>query len=353
MSTSYGRRVFLCATVALTAIALFTTSTSAAGPGHSTVFGAPSSNNIDPAQRKRPGLRTSWVKLNTASEPSDRAAMAAAYDPVSRTVVLFGGFTTLDYPSDTWSFDGTTWTQITGTVSPPGRAGATLMFDLPTQKLILFGGYDGSQWLNDTWIFDGATGTWEAGTPATVPPPGTGPSGFTDPSNGRATFFGGYDGHFYQLDTWQWDGSDWVQLAPVNSPGARSAAACGVDPSRSIAVLFGGLASINPNNTWTWDGSTWNGQLPNVQPPLRYNSAAAFDAVFSAVLMFGGGAGGPELNDLWEWTGSDWVEISTGRTPSGRESFAFVYDEDLNEIVLFGGQAGDKLLNDTWVLTHR
>src|SRR6266536_105759 len=68
--------------------------------------------------------------------------------------------------------------------------------------------------------------------------------------------FGGFDGHFYQLTMWQWNGTDWTQLFPPTVPFARSSAAVATNTSTGQVVMFGGLADVNPNNTWTYDGTT-------------------------------------------------------------------------------------------------
>src|SRR6266542_4386825 len=41
----------------------------------------------------------------------------------------------------------------------------------------------------------------------------------------RSDLFGGFDGQFYQLTMWQWNGSDWTQLSPSTVPFARASAA--------------------------------------------------------------------------------------------------------------------------------
>jgi hypothetical protein len=41
--------------------------------------------------------------------------------------------------------------------------------------------------------------------------------------------FGGFDGRFYQLGTWQWTGRYWMQLHPATSPTARSEGPIGTE----------------------------------------------------------------------------------------------------------------------------
>jgi hypothetical protein len=292
-----------------------------------------------------------WARLHPTNSPTPRGAPAMAYDPVSRKVVMFGGFTATTHLNDTWTFDGRTWTKQTTSVAPPPRAAGNMTYDAVSKTLILFGGFSGSSYLGDTWIWNGATSSWKAAHPKTLPPAMTEPAVFTDPRNGHAVIFGGYDGRFYQLNTWRWTGTDWQKL-PGTPPSARSGMVAATDPTTKSSVIFDGLADVNPYNTWTWNGKTWKQQSPASQPPSRYNSAAAYDPALAAVVAFGGGQGGLDLNDTWAWTntGATWTQLTPATSPRARESFGMAYDAALGHVVIFGGASGNKLLNDTWEL---
>ncbi len=299
-------------------------------------------------------VKLGWIQLTPAQSPPARAAMASAYDPISHRTVIFGGFGPTNYFNDTWTFDGTTWTKMNTPVAPSGRAAASMAYDEVTHTIVLFGGFNTTQhYLGDTWIWNGATSTWTQATTTVSPTPVTGPMTFTDPISGHVDVYGGYDGHFYQLTTYRWTGSDWVQLQPAHSPWARSAAVCTLDRAHHKVVLFGGLASVNPWNTWTWDGVDWTMESPAHQPQNRYDSAGVFDPHFHAVIVFGGGAGGAQIDDTWQWNGTDWAELQPMFSPSPRESFAAVYDATLGHLVLFGGQGPNALDSDTWWLARR
>lgn len=294
-----------------------------------------------------------WTQLSPAAVPPARGAPAMAYDPDHAKIVLFGGFPAAGYLADTWILEGHVWREIHPPVSPPARAAAGFAWDAATHKLVLFGGYDGVHDLGDTWIFDGATETWTDAHPPASPTAVTGPSLFTDPLLGRVDAFGGFNGMFYQLTTWQWDGATWQQLHPTHSPSARAAAIAALDPVHGSVVLFGGLGSVNPNNTWLWDGTDWISQSPGVQIPLRYNSSAVFDERLQRVVVFGGGSGGAPLNDTWIWTGSTWRQLFPSQAPTGRESFGLAYDRALRHTIVFGGDRSGNLLNDMWWLDLR
>ena len=122
------------------------------------------------------------------------------------------------------------------------------------------------------------------------------------------------------------------------------------DPIRQNAIVFAGLASLNPYNTWTWDGTAWTRQLPSSQPPYRYFSGAAFDPRFDSVICFGGGSNGSDMSDTWAWNGTDWLQMATEGLIAPRESFGITYDEVRGRTMVFGGLVGGKLLRDTWIL---
>lgn len=275
-----------------------------------------------------------------------------AYDHVSKYVVMFGGFDENSYFNETWVFDGT-WSKVNTSNAPPARAAANMAFDKVTRRLVLFGGFDGQHYLNDTWLWDGATRTWTQAHPALVPKAVTAPMLFTDPKDGHADLFGGYDGKFYQATTFRWKGNNWRQLAPFHSPSARSSAIVAYDAAAHYVVMYGGLADMRPDNTWTWDGADWTLQSPPTQPLLVYDAAGAYDPHLGRVIAFGGGHGGEDQNTTWKWNGTTWKNVATPQAPAARESFGMAYDKALGHLVIFGGLAGNTLMNDTWQLNRR
>ena len=290
-----------------------------------------------------------WVQPALSAGLLPRSAMAVAYDEAHGKLVLFGGYDETSYLRDTWVFDGTGWTQVSHG-GPSARAAASMAYDAVMQKLVLFGGFNG-QYLGDTWIFDAGTNQWTAAAPTTSPKAVTGPNLFTDPLNGHAVAYGGYDGMFYQLTTYRWTGSNWQLLNPSVKPWARAAATVSNDPLHGNVLLFGGLASVNPWNTWTWDGSNWTELSLSVQPPNRYDGAAAFDPQLGGVVIFGGGSGGTDLNDTWLWNGSSWKELHPNHQPAPRESHGMAFVPSTG-IVVVGGENNVQLLGDTWALLH-
>jgi hypothetical protein len=58
------------------------------------------------------------------------------------------------------------------------------------------------------------------------------------------------------------------------------------DALRNRVVLFGGNGPLN--DTWEWDGTTWVQMTVAVSPPARGGHAMAYDAARRQVVLFGG-----------------------------------------------------------------
>lgn len=165
-----------------------------------------------------------------------------------------------------------------------------------------------------------------------------------DSARGRTVLFGGLStvgGVRFFNDTWEWDGTNWTQMAD-SGPAARCESAMAFDAERKQTVLFSG--NIKTPDTWGWDGLNWT-QLADSGPPARDQSAMAYDAQRKQILIFSGIAS----PDTWGWNGTDWTQLAeTG--PAGRYLHAMAYDSQRDRTVLFGGQsfATGAYLGDTW-----
>jgi hypothetical protein len=99
-----------------------------------------------------------WSQLSPATIPPARQGAGMAYDPTTGTVVMFGGCPGWDTTmNDTWIWDGVNWTQEFPAVSPPARTFQTqgMAYDPLTETVVMFGGG-----LGDTWIWNGRRKTW-------------------------------------------------------------------------------------------------------------------------------------------------------------------------------------------------
>ena len=177
--------------------------------------------------------------------------------------------------------------------------------------------------------------------------------------------FGGVAGSTVLADTWEWDGSQWTQMADTG-PSSRQGHDMTFDSKIKRVVLFGGMNQNNQafGDTWSWDGTEWT-QEQDTGPSARANHKLAYDAVRDRTVLFGGSTiqsyqvdtgsfwTGHHyethysyyfLNDTWEWNGSQWSRVAdTGPAPRGRHGMGF----DGTRVLLFGGQ-GSAYFGDTW-----
>src|SRR5438552_556492 len=116
-----------------------------------------------------------WTLTSPSTSPPARAGHAMAYDPVSKQVLVFGGYDDPGYRNDTWTWDGSTWTKQAPATSPAPRAGSGIAFDRVTRQLVMFGGFSGSGYLGDTWTWDGSISSWTRRNTPTRPPKVSGP----------------------------------------------------------------------------------------------------------------------------------------------------------------------------------
>lgn len=301
-----------------------------------------------------------WVQLTTAVAPSARHGHSMAYDETRREVVIHGGNTSDPAgATQTWALAGPVaaqvfdWRQATNT-TPGDRHVHSLSWISTTQSLLMFGGATPSGFVNDMWAWNGAN--WSSmPTPATAPSPRGGHFAAYDILRNRLVVFGGIaPGGGGLGDTWEWDGSNWSQKFPANSPSPRCNGAMAYGLGR--VVLFGGTidgsgGGARYNDTWAWNGINWT-QAATTGPSARFGATMAFDSIASDIKLFGGNTSGPsggEQNDLWRWNGLAWSQITTSVAPPARRLHQMTFDRARNELIIFGGITGSTgNRSDTW-----
>ena len=302
---------------------------------------------------------SAWTQKALASQPSARSGHAMAYDAVRDEVVLFGGFDGTDL-NDTWVWNGWYWQQRHPVSSPPARSRHAMAYDGARQQVVLFGGSN----RDDTWVWNGAN--WSQKSPQTIPRARSSHAMAYDSSRGRIVLFGGYwyggaSESAHLADTWEFDGSNWIEQATAIAPPGRSRHAMVFDDANRLVVLFGGG---NYDDTWVWNGSSWTQKAPLSKPRGRQGHAMAYDAARRQTVMFGEDTGnrpdqpGFLYNETWIWNGADWSSITVAPRPAARSGHAMVYDSVRGVATMFGGsiyRRGTESVNlpaalqsDTW-----
>ncbi|MCA8952884.1 MAG: hypothetical protein KDE27_25465 [Planctomycetes bacterium] len=293
-----------------------------------------------------------WRARDNTLQPGPRAFHTLAADPAHRELVLFGGDDLLGPLADTWLWDGGAWRSPATAVTPPARTHAA-MCATGNDRVLLFGGSDTAGLdLGDTWLWNGSG--WQQATTAVAPPQRTRHGLAFDVARGRSVLFGGLlsIAPVALNDTWEWDGGQWLAQTPATPPSGRQDHALAYDAARGVTVLFGGgttsLATLL-TDTWEWNGSNWLQRVSATTPPARAIAAAAFDARLDRLVVFGGvDATGTPLADTWEWDGIDW-SANAAAGPSARSGMAMAFDAIRGRPFAVGGVLASGAVNgENW-----
>ncbi len=237
-----------------------------------------------------------------------------------------------------------------------------MAYDEANNQLVLFGGQGpGFKDTNGTWTRSGMA--WVQQHPLHLPPPRHWPTLVYDPAMGRLLLFGGFSyggtGSGVALgDTWIWDGKDWLELHARHSPAARGTAAAAYDPRSQAVVLFGGNGSgpgPEYGDTWIWNGTDWLEQHPANSPSARSAASMAFDSAHDQLLLFSETPISVDSpNDTWVWRNGEWAQLSPLHSPVARGYASLAYDPMAQQLVMFGGfgfppvGGAPRALGDSW-----
>ena len=305
----------------------------------------------------------SWLRAYSVRNPAGRNSGAIAFDP-NRGAWLFGGLVATspaDALSDTWLFAEGQWTRQSPANSPSDRWGHRMVYDARRDRLVLFGGLTENpvQYSSETWEWDGAN--WSQVNPANTPTERAYPMLAYDSARGRTVLFGGGSqgpaGPTYVNDTWEYDGSNWSRVATSRAPSPRRNGAMAFLPRLGAMVLFGGgNDTVAFGDTWLFDGQDWTQASPASAPSARWDMSATYDTVRQTVVMHAGATRDYQQNfdDLWEFDGADWRLVPRSAQPGGsfgpgaREGFGMAFDAESGRTLVFQGDGGAGCTSDLW-----
>jgi hypothetical protein len=252
---------------------------------------------------------STWTQQFPTISPPGRWAASMAYDPVHGQVVLFGGCNgtgCANNLSDTWTWNGSNWQEQSPVLSPPARTHGAMAWDPGSKTVLLFGGGTSTTNYGDTWSWNGSS--WSLDNIGNAPTPRSGAMMAEDDSDGTVVLFGGEAPGGPLSDTWVWtDPQGWIKATPAVSPSGRLAGSFAYSPANNMAVLFGGNSGSYPGpvplqDTWVWGDGEWTQVSPTGTPAARWESAISTGPSGSLVMFGGQGNSGP-LGDTWSWTG--------------------------------------------------
>lgn len=187
---------------------------------------------------------------------------------------------------------------------------------------------------------------------------GEGAAMVTDENVGTALLFGGEGEHGLTNVTLTVNESTgvWTAVNSTTAPSPRANFSLGVDGSRGIAVLFGGLTSLAGHkaarDTWVYSfvTHTWRNVSGKVAPPARESAAFALDPSGGIGLLeggsnptyrSGGSTGSVTWNDTWSLnlTTFTWTLDRLNSGPAPLAGSSMVWATVPGEFLLFGGCA--------------
>lgn len=196
-----------------------------------------------------------------------------------------------------------------------------------------------------------AQSAWQQ-SPATGPSFGLWPGMAYAASTGKCYLYGGSNSTTTSSETWEYDGTNWTQLAPTTNPGERHTFGMCYDSTRDVVVMFGGSDNAFTANGETWEYSplanTWTNVTPtSANPTARWGTQMAYDVTRGVSVLHGGYSGFGFTPDTWEWDGTTWTQVTTTNGPSPRDRFGLAFDIARSKTVLFGGIAA-AASDETW-----
>ncbi len=251
-----------------------------------------------------------WTKLATSGPtPTPRFSFDAVYDPVGRQMVVYSG-QGAGFFNDTWTLDlaTLTWRDVSpaaNSARPKARYGSASIFDPGSRSLVQFAGFTSeSGRFQDTQSFSLSANAWTDWTPA-----GAKPqircllTAAFDQKNRRMIIYGGQRNGPLD-DLWSFDlaARSWTNLTPTNRPAGRwfSTSFFGTDDR---FYIFGGYTSNgNSNEVWSFDFSNnrWSRVDLPAPPSARNGSMAAYIESENRLIVFGGAGNAGLLDDVWE-----------------------------------------------------
>ena len=276
----------------------------------------------------------SWARLTYGGNPP-----ACYGHTASRNLIVGGVDDSGNYLQEFWTVSGSyenfAWRPSKEMGPPPHRNAAMAT---STTMSVLFGGRYESNILNTTWLYqDNAWSQLKTDGPT---PEGRFQHAMIDTIQG--TFlYGGLGGLTLELaedrdDTWLFNGTDWIELDSVHSPGARHGHQLARNQVNNQVILHGGYRKVNEriitlDDTWIWNGNDWT-LIDQGSGPGGSGFGLGFSTKLDGFIAVRNG-------NAWLLRGNSWSDLEIKPTiPSGTHpGFGAKYLSGVNDIEAIGG----------------
>ena len=277
-------------------------------------------------------------------EPIVGLGFSVAADPAAHQVVLFGGLNSSDR---TWLLNDQSWTLATTRTNPPARSGALAAYDPVDKRVMLFGGTlaDDTS-VNDTWAWNGSTWLRLDSGGANGPPPGEGARMAWDSATSDMVLVTNGE-TMNTAETWTWvdskNDSHWQKQPLGDISVSVFLNVMAYDPTSQTVLL---VSPTTPDDTASvalgWDGKAWqiitrNGPAIDAMAyyPPDNSLFACGTATYSESVEV--------VSDCWDWLGSSWLEKVLAIPPPDSKQIiieAEVSDTDNSRLIMFGWLIG-------------
>ena len=257
-----------------------------------------------------------WTQAHPLVAPPRRTGAAVAWDPSLRAVLLFGGQADGGQTllRDTWAWNGSTWREVgRGRLAPPASLISSLTYDADLDEMVLVQSDIHFRAPIQLWTYDGVS--WRQRSVSGGPTSPVAAIGFDPRTRTMVAIAGDCSGFECRSETWSWDGVAWQQLRPAQEPDfAFHSMALVTDPiSGRLLLVTTTSNSLGPApvQTWSWDGRDWVG-LQLIGHPGADVKIVGASGDNGSVFAFEDASS--DYNTLrlnaWEWTGNAWQTIA-------------------------------------------
>ncbi len=254
-----------------------------------------------------------WTQITplTGFNPAPRYTQNAYYEPSENAMIIWSGqgFSSAFF-NDIWkfSFVSNNWSQLWpdgNSGAPARRYGTASVYEPVTKRITTFAGFTAAGRFDDTWTFDVATTGWVERTTSLHPQKRCLHSGVYASDLGRFVIYAGQDDNGIRDDIWQCTLSSfvWSDITPAIKPPARFWNSMIYYGSGNI-LIFGGLSSAAKNDMWKFrmGSNTWEQvNQGSTIPGARWGHAGIYNSLQDKLIIFGG-EGDSLYNDTWQYS---------------------------------------------------
>ena len=274
----------------------------AAGPAGIVIWGGAAACGVDVVNDSSVWL---WNGATWRAQPGPpipvREDALLVHDDATGTLTLMGGRRDGTAFNDIWQFDGTSWRELPLVGGPGPIQHGAAAYDPVRRRVVVFGGAVGRTLNDSTYEWDGAR--WHAFA-SSGPTPRVGHGMAYSRQDGGVLLYGGFGAEQFR-DLWRWDGTRWTLLAadgPTFTEGHVIAEA-GV----GIFIVGAGTDGAKNIRAWQWRDGAFHAASP-AGPPLRVGATATYDRSRQTLLYWGGreqASNGPSAS-IHEFDGTAW-----------------------------------------------